>query len=467
MNDTVGEGRDDLSGRVSDDMLEDMFNRLIDGRLAAADEARLDAILAENDAALARYCRWMHLHAALHWEYPAAAVVGPLPASSGHLPAAGKKRAADDEPADGSGTGSTWAAIGLLVLVGGWFTFLQLAPDRSPAAVIADVVSVDEAATWSGFGGLREARLVAGDPLAAGCIRLEGATALAKVRFVDGTVIEVIGDSVVDFEDDGQKRIVLRKGSMLVDAQPQSPGRPMVVRTTTAELEVMGTEFSLSTDADSTRLGVTEGRVRFKRMVDGSQVEVPANGRATASFTTNVPLQVEGPAAVPESFRETFTRPRRGPDELGEWLAAGDGLPARMSAVPYLAGRTARGTPIIHRGISIHAEQAGFVAFHSDSVVRLTLRTAIPAPIDCMLVIWGPSGAFGGNFLATVDSRDHEPRRDRDDGWSTIEIPASAMRPTCQGFDALPNGARVARVFVNSIDKDVQLEVEEVALCRP
>ena len=80
MNDAVGEGRDDLSGRVSDDMLEDMFNRLIDGRLAATDEARLDVILAENDAALARYCRWMHLHAALHWEYPAAAVVGPLPA---------------------------------------------------------------------------------------------------------------------------------------------------------------------------------------------------------------------------------------------------------------------------------------------------------------------------------------------------------------------------------------------------
>jgi len=93
MNDAVGEGRDDLSGRVSDDMLEDMFNRLIDGRLAATDEARLDVILAENDAALARYCRWMHLHAALHWEYPAAAVVGPLPASSGHLPAADKKRA--------------------------------------------------------------------------------------------------------------------------------------------------------------------------------------------------------------------------------------------------------------------------------------------------------------------------------------------------------------------------------------
>ena len=84
-----------------------------------------------------------------------------------------------------------------------------------------------------------------------------------------------------------------------------------------------------------------------------------------------------------------------------------------------------------------------------------------------MLIIWGPSGAFGGNFRATVDPWDEEPRRVRHDGWSTIEIPASAMLPICQGFEELPSGARVARIYVNSVDSDVQLEVAEVAIGRP
>ena len=79
---------------------------------------------------------------------------------------------------------------------------------------------------------------------------------------------------------------------MSVDAQPQPPGRPMLVRTPTAELEVVGTEFSLSADAASTSLGVTEGRVRFKRVVDGSEVDVTANGIATASLTASGPLRV-------------------------------------------------------------------------------------------------------------------------------------------------------------------------------
>ena len=218
----------------------------------------------------------------------------------------------------GSMAGGTWAAIGLLVFVGGWLAFARLAAERAASRAIAQVVSVDGAATWSGFDGLREVLMVAGEPLAAGCIRLEGATSAAKLQFMDGTLIEAIGDAVVEFEDDGQKHIVLREGTMLVDARPQPSGRPMLVRTTTAELEVVGTEFSVSTDAASTRLGVTEGRVRFKRVVDGSQVDVPANGIATASLTASVPLQVEGPAAAPESFSETFTLPRSGPDELGE-----------------------------------------------------------------------------------------------------------------------------------------------------
>jgi len=467
MNDAHDGGPLTLADAGSDDFLDDAFNRLVDDRLAAADEAMLDAVLAENDAALRRYCEWMQLHAALQWEYPAATVLDPHLDSAGQIPKAEPTRSGDDDAQPGPGTPGVWAAIGLVLLAGGWLALLRSTPVNSRAMPIAQVISVDGAAAWSGMGGLNAAPLVVGDALAAGCIRLEGATALAKLRFNDGTKVEVVGDAVVEFEDEGQKKIILRKGNMSVDAQPQPPGRPMLVRTPTAELEVVGTEFSLSADAASTSLGVTEGRVRFKRVVDGSEVDVTANGIATASLTASGPLRVAAPVDPPEEFRETFSRPRSGPDEMGEWLPAESGLPARLSAVAYVAGRTPAGTPVIHHGISIHAKQPAFALFHRDSVVRVKVRTAQPAEVACMLTLQVPSGAFGGNFLATVDPAEGPGMAPADgDGWRSIEIPASALRPIFPEFDALPAGARVGRIFVNSVEKDVELEVAEVAIGR-
>jgi ferric-dicitrate binding protein FerR (iron transport regulator) len=458
------DGLDEAGEGGLHDTLGDMLNRLIDGRLAPADEARLDAVLAEDDAALRRYCEWMQLHAALHWEYPAA-VMGPL---------SGDEALSVVSPRAG-GAGAVhrpwgvWAAVGLLLLLAGaGMAFFRLGPASSRAKPIAQVASVEGAAVWSGVGGVGSTPLTVGESLAAGCIRLEGATAVVRLRFDDGTEIEVVGDAVVEFEDYGQKKVILRKGSMSFDVRPQPRGRPMVVRTPTAEIEVVGTEFALSASESSTSLGVTEGRVRFKRMVDGSEVDVRANGIATASLKASSPLSVAAPSDLPEAFVAAFAGPRSGPDELGEWQPADGGLPARLRAVPYLAGRTDAGAAVIHHGIAIIAERPGFAAFRPDSVVRLRVRAATwPAHVACMLCMWTPSGAFGGNFLASVDLQAPEAASGDGDPWRTVELPAAAFRPICRGFDTVPAGARVSRIFVNSTSHDVELEVAEIAVERP
>jgi len=462
MNDTPGVGP--LAAAGSIDFLDDAINRLVDDRLAAADEAVLDAVLAENDAALRRYCEWMQLHADLHWEYPAAVAREPGFGAVGQTSPDVPDRS--DDEGGSPGVPGLWAAVGLLVLVGGWLALFRPAA-YSPAVPIAHVVATDGAADWSGLGSVSSSPVVMGQHLAAGCVRLEGETALTRLRFDDGTEIEVARDAVVEFEDDGQKRIVLRKGTMSVDARPQPPGRPMLVRTPTAEVEVVGTEFSLSVDAAATHVGVTEGQVRFKRMADGSGVDVPANSVSMASLAASSPLAVTAPTAPPDAFVESFSRPSGRSEEMGRWLPADGDLPPRMAAIPYVAGRKATARPTIHHGVGLDAQPPGFAAFHRDSVVRVRLRTSKPAEINCMIGMWMPSGAFGGNFLATFTPSASGDASGGADGWRTIEVAAAALRPLCEGYGQIPVGAGVQRVVVNSIERDVGLEVAEVAIERP
>ncbi|NCY03272.1 MAG: hypothetical protein EBX36_10290 [Planctomycetia bacterium] len=241
----------------------------------------------------------------------------------------------------------------------------------------------------------------------------------------------------------------------------------MVVRTPTAEVEVVGTEFSLSVDAAATHIGVTEGRVRFKRMADGSRVDVPANTVSTASLAAGAPLSVAAPTAPPDAFVEAFARPSGRSDEVGRWLPADGEMPPRMAAIPYVAGRTATAMPVIHHGVALHSPPPGFAVFRRDTVVRVRLRTVEPAAIHCMIGMWMPSGAFGGNFLATLPPPESGASAGGADGWRTIEVTGAALRPLCEGYDEIPAGARVERVVVHSIDRDVGLEVAGVAIERP
>ncbi|HLY08947.1 MAG TPA: FecR family protein, partial [Planctomycetota bacterium] len=107
--------------------------------------------------------------------------------------------------------------------------------------------------------------------------------------YPDRTRIELGGDASLRFQTQAEAvsgiSLLLHRGLLRAEVARQPSGRPFLVRSRFAETRVLGTKFALWADADSTRLEVEEGRVRFIRDGDSRRqgVEVGPGEKALAS----------------------------------------------------------------------------------------------------------------------------------------------------------------------------------------
>jgi hypothetical protein len=108
---------------------------------------------------------------------------------------------------------------------------------------------------------------------------------------------------------------VLLEGSAALDVAPHAQD-PVVLATRHAEVTVLGTRFRLAVQPDSTRLEVTEGRVRLVRLSDKAAVEVKAGQFAVAG-----PGEL---AARPLPIEEILLHPAQGTGGGGEWRLVAD-----------------------------------------------------------------------------------------------------------------------------------------------
>lgn len=453
------------------EMLEELLNSLLDETLSEADEARLAEMLATSSVARSRYRQWMELHASLHWDYAAAATqhsATPLAPDTDSLPRDIFDAGAGQTGRSGSPRslllGGSLAAAGLLALAISWFVVLQRPGDSAArghsgptllaTGEIVELVSQGGAASWSN-GGVMVSDLAVGNRLSAGTVSLEGQSAFITLRFDDGTAVTLTGESMLEFDARWQKTLVLRHGTLSVDARPQPHGRPMLIRTPTAEVEVVGTIFSVSSDSQVTHVGVEEGSVRFLRLADRQSVEVREHNVATASLVTTEPLAAGLPASIPPTYREEFR--------------SVSGTPVGLRAVPYIAGREDDGRPIVHFGITTRKDNFGFVTLHDDSVVSVRFRTATPETIRVMLSMRRPGGGFGGNFEIKFPSSDGDlvDRGEPDGtGWRWIHIPANMFASIIAEFPKLTPGHAVGMLLVATFSDAARLEVAEITVSR-
>lgn len=465
MNDLPPKDRCREVGQPASTELESLLNRLVDEGLSADEERQLAALLAGDIAARRAYRDWLELHASLHWEYARAAL--PLADASGGEPSVPGRRTS----AQGGGK-VPWLRVVIASLVvaacaaaGGMLVAprigAMLQRTRRPTV---EVVSVAGSASWRGGGELLTS-VAAGDALKDGVVSLEGAAAYIQLRYADGTIVTVVGNATLEFGERRQKLLVLRQGALSIDARPQPPGRPMVIRTPSAEVEVVGTVFSISVDDRATQLGVEEGSVRMRRLADGKVVEVPQRQVATATLDSAAPLSVGSPVALPAVFRQACDMPPSLKWE-GRWLPADADLPGRLRAVPRIAGRHPDGAPIVHHGISIHAPDSGFVAFKSDSVVTIRCRMAMRETLRVMLNMRRPEGGFAGNFEAKVPLDPADGDVDAA-GWRTVAIPARNFLPIVAAHPRLTPGMIVSFIVVETFRSEAELEVEELRVAAP
>ena len=173
--------------------------------------------------------------------------------------------------------------------------------------------------------------LAAGDVLRTGDATGSNAITLHYGR--ERTQISLFGGSELKVLNWGKgKRLELREGKLEASIARQRPFQPMRVSTPQAEARVLGTRFALTVTTNSTRVDVTEGRVRLTRNSDDASVKVGAGYYAIAA--TNVVL-----SSLPQTgviLREYWTNIPGSNDENETLLTTNTNFPNRPNGREFL-----------------------------------------------------------------------------------------------------------------------------------
>ncbi len=437
---------------ASGDELDLLLGQLVDDLLDDESLARLDALLAQGAEARRRYRTFLALHAALHWDYAAAARTH---AHDGAIapPTAPRRR---------MWTAITAAAAMLLAALG-----LGLwSRAGAPATFLTSSEVAGGVLTWT--DGTRRRVLFGGEALGPGQFRLEGAAASATLRFRDGSTATLAGECDLTVADDGQKRLQLISGALTAEVQPQPARQPLLVRTGTAALEVVGTRFTVTASATLTTLDVERGRVRLERLVDGQVAEVGEKQFAVATLDAATTLQVSAHIRPPTSWALDLSQPPS-PSWVGTYVAPAADLPALLQAAPYLAGRSAQGAPLTHFGVRIGSGEAGahpFVRLLAGSHVILRFRTVRGdgrGHLDVMVCTHTASGAFGGTFTAAIPV---EQLGADAGGWRTARLAVEDFRPMRPSQPSMVDRDAVF-ILPRTITAAIGLEVAALAVVPP
>lgn len=248
-------------------------------------------------------------------------------------------------------------------------------------------------------------------------IEMVDATNTVQVVYGDGTTLSLLGETRLKFPElpNGSKQVTVRSGLIQADVEPQPVGRPLQIVTDTATLEVLGTTLGVEVLDSSTQLGVVTGRVAMIRRADGQRVEVSAGRFATATVSTDRPLQAFPFPNLAEAWSEEF--------ESG--LPIGWRTGQLVEVDHEMAVRTAmnRGRFNITSHNAWQEGQHAHCRIDSDSVLYLRIRQSRFARITIMLGTraYPPkTGRIGGNLFYTRKAWNEGLPADT---WKTISVP--------------------------------------------
>ncbi len=136
-------------------------------------------------------------------------------------------------------------------------------------------------------GGAVKRPAAAGKEIVRGAGLATGADGRAAVTYPDGTRLDLgPGSTVTIFSRwtprgseagaTGGKYLLLREGTLAAEVAAQPKGRPMILGTPLADVQVLGTRFTVDAGPDTTRVAVDEGRVVAVRRSDRRAAEVRA-----------------------------------------------------------------------------------------------------------------------------------------------------------------------------------------------
>jgi len=422
----------------------------------ASDEQRreLNARLLANAEDRRLYLHRLNLHSALKRQF----AYDVEPETPSQLDLASSGRDSDNTP-----RGPTirlarwlWAAVAAaaVLLIAGAYLFR---PSAQPP--IATITEVNGALQWTGDGGRVAGDLEAGSSLRGGTLELLSADSWAVLTFRDGSTVTVSGQSTLTISEDYQKQIHMREGSLSASVAPQPRGRPLLIHTPTAKLEVLGTQLNVDVEAASTTLRVNEGRVRATRLADGSVADVPADHQVVVSASRGTELKVR---RRPESVRSWRSSLPSGVI-YGKWIPQGGQTAGTLRTAPVLLNPGKERVTLHVAAISVSRCPAPPVVPASGGRFRVRGRIVASGDVYFGLTMKHVKGGFAGKYVAA--RRLDLP--EKTEQYLDFELPLKEFRPQEREFPNSPVGLELVDWSCFTYNHDAGLSIASVELLPP
>ena len=381
------------------------------------------------------------------------------------------------------------AATAVVALIAGvLFSRANVQPE------IAQITELGGAVQWTGDGGRVVRDLAVGSSLRGGTLESLSADSWGTLEFRDGSTVTVSGQSMLTISERRQKEWHLKHGRLSASVTTQPVGKPMLIYTPMAELEVLGTQFNVDAESSATILAVNEGLVRLKRLTDGKVIEVPAEHQVHTSIDEQNGLTVTSLNSATYSWRSDLAR-----DAMrGKWTSDLQSLGVKLKkavisgkltkeeakakykaaanlndetgilyATPWLVKHSKSGTKAdvsYLAMVSVMRGQAVPVVLDAGSRFRVQGRLESSADVTFGMTTNAPGGGFAGKYSAARTIEISEA-----DGNFDIEIPLSEFRTVAlkKWSSMSPIGHELADWWCFTTDTDVGLAITHIELLPP
>jgi hypothetical protein len=350
--------------------------------------------------------------------------------------------------------------LAIIALIG---SFFDQRPISDPQ--IAKITGMSGSLQWTGDGGQIVRDLTVGAELPGGTIEALTPDSWFELEFKDGSTVAITGKSTLTFSDQGQKELHLKEGNLSSNIKPQPPGKPLLIHTRSAVLEVLGTQFEVEAGLSSTMLNVSKGKVRLKRLSDGDTVDVTAGQRVVATADRQL-----SPVRVPEAVNIWKSQLHRGSEgTYGKWLPATDQHAARLKAIPLVP----RENPLVTlymTGLRVSRVDGSPVILRPGSRFVVRGRIASTSRIFFGFKLAHANGEFAGKFRADQLSSELKGQREFEAVFRLNDFAIDpCVRDRKDELPSKPEGLVVTGVWCFTHNKSTSsgLEITEVELISP
>jgi len=292
--------------------------------------------------------------------------------------------------------------------------FKASTPEAKLKPSVAKIVGLSGSLIWTGDRGRIQRELEVGAELPGGTIEGVAPDSWFELQFNDSSTVMISGTSMLTFADTGQKVLRLKVGSLSASVEPQPAGKPMLIHTHTALLQVLGTRFDVEAGLTSTALNVSEGKVRVKRLSDSGEVDVTAKNRLIVEADSLL-----FPVSVPDAVNTWKSQLHLKPESYGKWMPASGEQPASVKAIPLIPPGAPHVTLYL-AGLSVHDADGSPVVVQSGSMFVVRGRVRSEARVHFGIRVSYPNGEFAGMFRG--DLHDRQPLADVDDDGHFEEV---------------------------------------------